>query len=121
MSRIKYFKTQITNFLEEVNALGDTGGGTDDIDYTEGAVVTATVSTDEQTFTFSNPPVNGKSGKFTLILTDGGSQTVNWPASVVWVGGVAPTLTASGIDVLEFLTVDGGTVWYGFAKGLDMQ
>jgi len=111
----------LKDYAETVNALGDLGGGTDDIDLEDGNVVTATVSTAEQTFTFSLPPASGTGGSFTLILTNGGSQTVNWPASVDWAGGTAPTLTASGVDILTFMTVDAGTTWYGFSAGLDMQ
>jgi hypothetical protein len=56
-----------------------------------------------------------------MRLTNGGSQTVNWPASVDWVpGGTAPTLTASGVDELVFKTIDGGTIWVGTA-GLDVK
>ena len=112
--------TEIAVYSEDVNPIGSTGGGTQDIDSYLGNVVTATVDTSANTFTFSNPPVSGKSGSFTLILTNGGSQTVNWPASVDWAGSSAPTLTSSGVDVLTFFTVDGGTIWYGFAAGLDM-
>jgi len=45
---------------------------------------------------------------------------VNWPGSVDWPAATAPTLTTSGIDILTFMTVDGGTIWYGFAAGLAM-
>ena len=114
-------RPNIIDYGETVNALGDLGGGTDDIDLESGNVVTATVSTSTQTFTFSNPPASGTCGSFTLVLTNGGSQTVNWPASVDWAGGTAPSLTSSGVDVLTFFTTDGGTTWYGFAAGLDMQ
>ena len=113
--------TEIAVYSEDVNPIGATGGGTQDIDMTDGNVVTATVDTSANTFTFSNPPASGKCGSFTLILTNGGSQTVNWPGSVDWAGGSAPTLTTSGIDVLTFTTVDGGTIWYGFPAGLDMS
>lgn len=112
-----YFK----DYAEVVNAIGGTGGGTQDIDLTLGNVVTATVDTSANTFTFSNPSASGRCCSFTLILTNGGSQTVNWPASVDWAGGSAPTLTAAGVDILEFVTVDGGTTWYGFIAGLDMK
>ena len=104
-------------YEEEVNALGDLGGGTDDIDLTKGKVITATVSTSAETFTFSNPPASGICSSFTLILTDGGSQTVNWPASVSWMTSEAPTLVISGVDVLSFQTTDGGTTWYGWVEG----
>jgi hypothetical protein len=108
------------DYAETVNVLGDLGGGTDTIDLTAGNVVTATVSTSTQTFTFTNPSASGKSCSFTLILTNGGSQTVNWPGSVDWAGGSAPSLTSSGVDVLTFFTVDAGTIWYGFPAGLEM-
>jgi hypothetical protein len=117
------FQVQRPYFLdiaETVNAIGGTGGGTQDIDITAGNVVTATVDTSTNTFTFSNPSATGRSCSFVLILTNGGSQTVNWPGSVDWAGATAPTLTTSGIDVLTFTTLDAGTIWYGFASGLDM-
>ena len=121
VENLPLIQATIKDYGETVNVLGDLGGGTDDIDLTAGNVVTATVSTSTETFTFSNPPASGTAGSFTLILTNGGSQTVNWPASVDWAGGTAPSLTASGVDVVTFTTVDGGTIWYGFAAGLDMK
>ena len=114
-------RPRFTDYAETVNVLGDLGGGTDAIDLTAGNVVTATVSTATQTFTFTNPSATGKACSFTLILTNGGSQTVNWPSSVDWAGGSAPSLTSSGIDILTFTTVDAGTIWYGFAAGADMK
>jgi len=67
------------DYGETVNAIGSIGGGTQDIDLESGNVVTGTVDTSTTTFTFSNPPTTGTAGSFTLILTNGGSQTVNWP------------------------------------------
>lgn len=104
-----------------VNAIGSIGGGTQDIDLDDGRAVSATVDTSETTFTFSNPRASGQKDSFILVLTNGGSQTVNWPGSVDWAGGTGPSLTASGVDILRFITIDGGTIWYGFALGLDMQ
>ena len=108
------------DYGETVNAIGAIGGGAQDIDLTLGNVVTGTVDTSTTTFTFSNPPTTGTAGSFTLILTNGGSQTVNWPGAVDWAGSTAPTLTTSGVDVITFTTIDAGTIWYGFAAGLDM-
>ena len=74
------------------------------------------------TLVFSNPPASGKAGSFTLILRqDGtGGWTTTMPASVIWEGGTEPifSTTAGTVDVLSFLTVDGGTTWYGFLGGL---
>ena len=111
---------EMVDYAETVNAIGATGGGTQDIDITAGNVVTATVDTSTNTFTFSNPSATGKSCSFTLILTNGGSQTVVWPGTVDWPAATAPTLTSSGVDVLTFFTLDAGTIWYGFAAGLGM-
>jgi len=113
-------RPEIKDYSETVNAIGGTGGGTQDIDLTAGNVVTATVDTSTNTFTFSNPSASGRSCSFTLILTNGGSQTVNWPSSVDWKDGTAPTLTSSGVDILNFMTVDAGTIWYGF-HSVDMK
>jgi len=114
-------RPKLKDYGEAVNAIGSIGGGAQTIDLELGNVVTATVDTSETTFTFSNPSASGTACSFTLILTNGGSQTVNWPASVDWAGGTAPTLTTSGVDILTFVTVDAGTIWYGFAAGLDMS
>ena len=113
---------EVIDYAEAVNASGGTGGGTQSLDIALGNVQTATVDTSTNTFTFDNPSVTGKSCSFTLILTNGGSQTVVWPTTVQWAGGTAPTLTTSGRDVLTFMTIDAGAAtWYGFAAGLDMS
>lgn len=114
-------RPKFTDYGETVNAIGSIGGGTQDINLELGNVVSGTVDTSTTTFTFSNPSASGTACSFTLFLTNGGSQTVNWPASVDWAGGAAPTLTAAGVDVLTFATLDGGSVWFGFAAGLDMS
>ena len=108
----------LVDYGEKLNPIGSIGGGTQDIDLTLGNVVTGTVDTSTTTFTFSNPSASGTACSFTLILTNGGSQTVNWPASVDWPDATAPTLTTSGVDVLGFLTTNGGTTWYGFPGGI---
>jgi len=113
---------ELIDYAESVNAIGGTGGGTQSLNIALGNVQTATVDTSTNTFTFDNPSVTGKSCSFTLILTNGGSQTVVWPTTVQWAGGTAPTLTTSGRDVLTFMTIDAGAAtWYGFAAGLDMS
>ena len=103
------------------NAIGSIGGGTQDIDLTLGNSVSGTVDTSTTTFTFSNPTASDELCIFSIVLTNGGSQTVNFPASVDWEGGTAPTLTAAGVDILIFATVDGGTIWHGQSYSLDSK
>jgi len=85
-----------------------------DVNLTLGNVQTYTLS-GGQTVTFSNPPASGTAGSFTMIVTNGGSATLTWPTSVDWPAATAPALTASGVDLLFFTTIDGGTIWYGTA------
>jgi hypothetical protein len=109
----------IQNYGITHSALGS-GSGTRDINIQSGNYVSATV-TGTTTFTFSNPLASPIACGFILELTNGGSATVNWPAAVRWPGGTAPTLTASGVDVLAFITDDGGTNWRGVASMLDSK
>ena len=83
---------------------------TSEIDLSKGVVFSKTVSADT-VFTFINAP-SGRAATFNLIITNGGSATITWPASVKWTDAAAPELTASGVDVLTFMTPN-GTTWYG--------
>ena len=103
------------------NAIGSIGGGAQTIDIVSGNSVSATVDTSETTFTFSNPTASDELCVFSLVLTNGAAFTVNWPASVDWESGTAPTLTASGVDILVFSTIDGGTIWHGATFSLDSK
>ena len=73
------------------------------------------------TFAFTNPCSTGDFGGFVLELTNGGSDTVNWPASVDFAGGTAPELTASGVDLLVFVTRDAGTTYHGMVASADSK
>lgn len=89
------------------------------IDLTLGNYFTKTIS-GTTTFTISNAASSGTVNSFILQLTNGGSATVNWFSGVKWSGGTAPTLTASGVDVLGFYSIDGGTTWESFTLGKAM-
>ena len=73
------------------------------------------------TFEFTNPCSTGDFGGFVLELTNGGSDTVVWPASVDFAGGTAPTLTAAGVDLLVFVTRDAGTTYHGMVASADSK
>ncbi len=93
-----------------------------DLDLENGNVFEPTL--DQNTvFTFSNPPITGSAGSFTLIITqDGtGGWTSTFPGTVDWAGGVAPAPTTdpNDVNILSFLTTDAGARWYGFVGGLD--
>jgi hypothetical protein len=73
------------------------------------------------TFTFVNPPVTSNTVVFVLNLTNGGAFSITWPASVKWPSGTAPTLTATGTDILVFSTDDAGTNYRGMLSQKDSR
>lgn len=81
------------------------------IDLSKGSTFTKTISGTTEFNCIGVP--ESTSAIFTLILTNGGNYTVSWPSSFKWTDGTPPELTASGTDILTFITVDGGTTWYG--------
>jgi len=115
-----YVKAQ-TAFAETSSAVSYTASGTTTINVSLGNSFTATVATGITTWAFSNPPASGLYYGFTLTLTNGGAFAQTWPASVKWPGGGAPVLTVSGVDVLVFFTIDGGTTWRGVVAQADSR
>ena len=79
--------------------------------------------TENVTYTFSNPAASGRASAFVLkVIQDSSARTITWPSSVDWAAATAPTLTTTsgGVDVFVFLTIDGGTTYYGFTAGQAM-
>jgi hypothetical protein len=112
-------RATLKDYAVEGSAVGSTGA-TRTFDLSVANFFSATLD-QACTFTFSNPPASGDFGTFVLELTNGGAFAITYPASVDFVGGVAPTLTASGVDQLVFTTRDGGTTYFGFVAGLDIK
>ena len=81
-----------------------------DVNLALGNVFTKTIS-GATTLTVSNIPTTGNVGYMILELTNAGSAAITWFSGVKWAGGAAPTLTASGKDIISMYTHDGGTVW----------
>ena len=115
-------RPQLKDYSETVNAIGSKSTSFS-VDFEAGNVQTVTI-TGDCTISFSNSPASGKAGTCTLIITNGGAHTVTWIASpqlIKWPGNVAPALTASGTDIISFLTTDGGSTIYGFVGGLNFS
>jgi hypothetical protein len=112
-------RATLKDYAIEGSAIGNTGA-TRTFDLSVANFFSATLD-QACTFTFSNPPASGDFGAFVLELTNGGAFVITYPASVDFVGGVAPTLTAAGVDQLVFTTRDGGTTYFAFVAGLDIK
>jgi len=72
------------------------------------------------TFTLANVPAAGTAISFILDVTNGSAFAITWFSGVKWAAATAPTLSASGRDVLGFFSHDGGTTWNGFVLGKAM-
>lgn len=86
-------------------------GATVTVDLALARVFTGT-NTGVASIVFSNVPSSTFAVRVVLILTNGGANAITWPGSVVYLTGQAPVLKASGVDLLELTTRDGGTTWY---------
>ena len=94
--------------------------GANDIDLSAGNLFTKTIS-GATTLTVSNWLASGNANSFILELTNGGSAVITWFAGVKWASGTAPTLTASGVDILGFYSHDGGTTVRGMVLSKDSK
>jgi hypothetical protein len=87
------------------------------INLSEASTFTKTITTNT-TFSITGVPAS-TSAVFTLVITNGGNYVVSWPTNMKWASGEVPTLTSNGVDILTFITVDGGTTWFGTPSILD--
>ena len=97
-----------------VEAVVDLGAG-NEIDVRLGGVFTKTITA---------PTVLRVTGEFlegvttfALHLTDGGLEEVEWWEGLMWPGGFPPSLSPAGVDLLGFMTLDGGISWLGVVLG----
>lgn len=103
---------QMVGYSLKTNTLGNVSGTTT-INVAIGNYVTAN-TIGSTTWVFSGATASPNASGFILELTNGGSATQFWPANTKWPGALgAPNLTAVGVDVLVFITDDGGTTWRG--------
>jgi len=118
---ITTLNTAITNvvvFNANNVTLGEVGSSAT-INLAQGTFFSAN-QTDNCTWTFTNPPTSDKATGFILELTSGGGNTrdaytTTWPGTVKWPENEAPELTQgeNAVDVLVFITDDGGTIYRG--------
>lgn len=89
--------------------------GTKNINAVNGTLVKMTIS-GTTTITLTAALESGHGCTLTLLMRKGGAYTVNWPASVAWAGGIAPTFSEIETDVIA-LTAINGSDWIGTVVG----
>jgi len=111
---------ELRNFAE-TTATPAVSAGSLTLDLQTASVFEVTLTEDLVTLVLDNPPGATKAGSATLILKQDatGGRAVTWPSSVRWSGGMPPSMSVlpDAIDILAFVTMDGGATWYGFLCG----
>ncbi|WGG57345.1 hypothetical protein QCD67_09025 [Enterobacter roggenkampii] len=115
-------KVTITQDLLTINNVEDTL----ELDMSDGkrvfkATLTAPVT---QLSVINASGSNLNSQTITMLLTQGtGANKISWPSNVKWSYGREPvlTFTKDSIDVIQFLSIDGGSTWYGSLLMADLQ
>jgi hypothetical protein len=90
------------------------------LDLSLGNIFNVSLNGNITTMTITNIPSSSFTANFSLIFTaDGTARAVAWTSSIKWPSGIAPTLTSTNgkRDAFAFVTLDGGTNWYGFVGG----
>lgn len=90
------------------------------LDLNNGNVFNVSLNAAITIMTISNIPTSSFVANFSLIFTaDGTARAVAWNTAIKWPAGTPPTLTSTNgkRDVFSFITLDGGTNWYGFVGG----
>ena len=108
--------------LSEVSASAAISTGTLTLDVSTAGIFYVSLNADVTTLTISNTQSTGASA-FTLVFTaDGTPRSVTWGGSILWPGGLAPSLTSTNgkEDIFSFMTLDGGTTWMGFVGGQNL-
>lgn len=113
-------RSELKDYVETRTAPTSSAGALT-LDLANGNAFEVTLTENVSTLTLSNPPASGKAGSFMLVLKQDatGSRTFAFPAACKFAGGTAPTLSsaANAIDILTFVTTDGGATWYVMLAG----
>lgn len=92
-----------------------TSGASVSIDLNLGWHVALTLSSSITSFAVTNAPASGTLCKVVLEIASTGAYTItDWPGTVIWSNGGAPTITSSGKDTVVMTSFDGGVTWRGY-------
>lgn len=116
-------KVTLTGPIIETQTAVSSSAGMVLLDCDLGNVFTLSLTENIITLNITNIPASGKAIGITLILeADGTQRTIAWPASFLWSGGTAPTITATNAkkDAIVFMTYDNGSSFLAFVAGQNL-
>lgn len=116
-------RATLQSYSEKTTSVSSAATTTLDCSLGNTHVVTLTQNT---TLAFSNVDTTASTASsisVILIQDATGGRTVTWPPGTKWPDGVAPVLetAANAINVVTFMTYNGGTTWLGFLAGRNMS
>lgn len=89
-----------------------------DVNFVNGNVVAFTLTRDiTLSFTALASSSVPQSRTVSFIITNGGAFSITWPSNITWLNGTAPTLKASGIDIVTLISPNEGINWYAVESG----
>ena len=104
-------------FTEKLQLL-TTSAASLDVNFVNGNVVAFTLTRDiTLSFTALAPSSVSQSRTVSFIITNGGAFSITWPSNITWLNGTAPTLKASGIDIVTLISPNEGINWYAVESG----
>jgi hypothetical protein len=105
----------------EITARATVDSGRLVLDLAEGNIFDIVLTADSTSLLLLNPPPVDQAGSIILIVAqdENGGRSFAWPESVMWSGGVAPSVstTPNAKDIYALVTTNGGTSWFGFVGG----
>ena len=120
---VVFDKVTLTGPIIETQTAISSSAGMVLLDCDLGNVFTLSLTENIITLNITNIPASGKAIGITLILeADGTQRAIAWPASFLWSGGTAPTITATNAkkDAIVFMTYDAGTTFLAFVAGQNL-
>lgn len=76
-----------------------------------GETVKAVIGAD-LTLAINANAASGKVRRLSLVLSNGGKYVITWPTTITWAENYPPVLSYQ-TDMIELVTVNNGTSWYG--------
>lgn len=112
--------TSITSYTEVLTSANSSTAYTFDCSVGRNWLITLTGNC---TFSISNVPASGVTSINIDLVQGSGPYTVTWPASFIWSGGTAPTLTTTNGHVDSFVarTTNTGTNFRAYTASLNFS
>jgi hypothetical protein len=109
-------------YLDQISVVSISAGVLT-LDLSAASFFVVSLNVDITSVVLQNVYASGKAAAFSIkFVADGTVRSIAWPSSIKWPNATVPTMTgtATKVDLISFVSHDGGANWYGFAAGQNM-